>query len=138
QIAESSTQNTRSFLRSLGTPFFLLSTPSCCRKARFSRARSPRSLRAATMRIASHRSISIMEREYGGNELRNQRLSSRRNFGDNSLESQALLNVVVLVGVEDNYVFAFIRGWHALQTHSHEAIEYSRTTRMRSNDLYKL
>src|SRR5215831_11657404 len=29
----------------------------------------PRSLRAATMRIASHSSISIMEREYGGNEL---------------------------------------------------------------------
>jgi len=66
QIPESTTQNTRSFLRSLGTAFFLLSTPSCCRKARFSRARSPRSLRATTMRIASHRSISIMERSMEG------------------------------------------------------------------------
>src|SRR5215831_9960903 len=85
-VPESTTQNTRSFLRSLGTPFFLLSTASCCRKARFSRVRSPRSLRAATMKIASHRSISIMERENGGNELKDQRLSSGRNVDDTAME----------------------------------------------------
>src|SRR5215831_18121715 len=79
-VPESTTQNTRSFLRSLGTPFFLLSTPSCCRKARFSRARLPRSLKAAQIRIASHRSVSIMVQECGGNALKNQWLSTRRNF----------------------------------------------------------
>ena len=66
QIRESTAQNTRSFLFSLGTPFLLLSTPSCCRKARFSRAKSRRSLRAALIKIPSHRSVSIMGRRVEG------------------------------------------------------------------------
>jgi len=60
QIRESTTQNPRSFLLSLGTPLLLLSTLNCCRKARFSRARSRRSLKAATIRIPSPRSVAIM------------------------------------------------------------------------------
>jgi hypothetical protein len=60
QIRERTTQNNRSFLFNLGTPFLLLSTPSCCRKARFSRAKLWCSLRAARIRIPSHCRVSIM------------------------------------------------------------------------------
>ena len=60
QSRESTTQNNRSFFFSLGTPFLLLGTPSCCRKARFSNAKSRRSLRVALIKNPSHRSVSIM------------------------------------------------------------------------------
>src|SRR6516225_3376329 len=60
QIRESTTQNNRSFLFSLGTAFLLFSTLSCCRRARFSKAKSRRSLTAVSSKTPSHRSISIM------------------------------------------------------------------------------
>jgi hypothetical protein len=60
QMRESTTQNHRSFLRSRGTLFRLLSTPRCWRRARFSNAKSRRSRTAARIRIPSHRSVSIM------------------------------------------------------------------------------
>src|SRR5260370_4103698 len=60
QIRESTTQNNRSFLFSLGTPFLLFSTLSCCRRDRFSRAKSVRSLTAAITRTPSHPRASIM------------------------------------------------------------------------------
>ena len=47
---------------SLESRNLLLSTPNCCCNAKFSRARSRRSLKATTIEILSHRSVSIIGR----------------------------------------------------------------------------
>src|SRR6516225_4483342 len=77
----SATQNTRSFPLSLGTPFRLFSTPSCCRRAKFSRAKSRRSRRAATITIPSQRIASIMVWSVEGTAC-NQWPSARWSFGE--------------------------------------------------------
>src|SRR5215472_12525749 len=66
QIRESTTQNSRSFLPSLGTLLLLFSTASCWRRARFSSAKSRRSRTAALIRIPSHRNVSIRARSLEG------------------------------------------------------------------------
>src|SRR5215469_8675830 len=66
QIRESTTQNSRSFLPSLGALFLLFSTASCWRRARFSSTKSRRSRTAALIRIPSHRNVSIMARSLEG------------------------------------------------------------------------
>jgi hypothetical protein len=60
RFGKSNIQNTRSPFFNLGTPRLLLSTPNCGRKAKFSKAKSQRSLRVAIIKVPSHRIASIM------------------------------------------------------------------------------
>ena len=91
-IQERTNQNTRSPFFSLEAPFLVFSTPNCCRKAEFSRAKSQRPLRA-TNQYSQPSHCLDHGLECGGNRLNNQWLSSRRSFGERQVSENTTVSL---------------------------------------------